>query len=552
MERESLNYDVVIVGAGPSGLSCAIHIKQLNPDITVCILEKGAEVGSHILSGAVLEPRTLNELFSNWQQLDAPLRVPVVKDEFAFLTAKKKISLLTPPQMKNKGNFIISLGELCKWLAQQAEQLGVDIFPGFAATDFLFNSTSGRHCEPQERRRGNPEKIIGVVTGDKGIDKSGNKTNHFQPGIELHAKQVVLAEGCRGSLTKQAIKLFQLDEKSQPQTYGIGIKELWEVDSPHYQAGTVFHSVGWPMNFQTYGGSFVYHLDEKRVALGFVIGLDYTNPYLNPFEEFQRFKTHPAILPLLRGGRRLCYGGRALSEGGFQALPQLTFPGGLIVGDSAGFLNVPKIKGNHIAMKSGMLAAQALCDVIKTNQIEASHYSELFKKSWAWSELYHARNIRPGFRYGLLPGLLYAALDTYILRGRAPWTLSTHCDNKTLKLAKNSKKIDYPKPDNQITFDRLSSVYLSNTRYTEDQPCHLQLKNPAEAIEVNYELYDSPETRYCPAAVYEIVTTPEKKPALQINSGNCIQCKTCDIKDPLQNINWVPPEGGDGPNYLDM
>ena len=533
--RESLSYDVVIVGAGPSGLACAIHLKQLNASLKVCILEKGAYVGAHLLSGAVLELRSLKELFPEENYIDI-LKVPALKDEFCFLTKNKKIPLPLPNQMKNTGNYIISLGEFCQWLASQAESLGVDIFPGFAATDILLEKN----------------KIKGVITGDKGRDKLGNETPRFQVGMNLYAKHTVFAEGCHGSLTKKVIELFQLRKNKAPQTYGLGIKELWEVDSPDYSQGKVFHSVGWPLDFQTYGGSFIYHLSQHHVAVGFVVGLDYSNPYLDPFEEFQRFKTHPKIKSLFKSGKRLCYGARALCEGGLQSIPLLTMPGALIVGDAAGFLNVPKIKGNHTAMKSGILAACALQEAILACQEEATKYTTLMHDSWLWKELYDARNIRPGFRFGLIPGLIYAALDTYLLKGRAPWTFSHKQDSEKLKPAKQCKKIIYPKPDNQITFDKLTSVYLSNLRYEENQICHLQLHHPEIAISKNLKIYDSPETRYCPAGVYEILLNQKKGPYLQINASNCIQCKTCDIKDPYQNINWVPPEGGDGPHYLEM
>lgn len=536
MQKESMHYDVVIVGAGPSGLSCACKLKQLNPELSVCILEKGSEVGAQILSGAVFEPRALNELFPDWKERGAPLTVSVESDEFLFLTKNGKIKLPTPKPMHNDGNFIIRLSELCKWLSEQAEKMGVDIFTGFAATQFIIEE--GR--------------VKGVVTGDKGVDKTGQLSTRYQPGYELYAKQVVLAEGCRGSLTKFALEKFNLQEHCDPQSYGIGIKELWEVNPTDYKPGTVMHSVGWPLDNKTYGGAFVYHLDQNQVAIGFVVGLDYQNPYLSPFEEFQQFKRHPSISGLLKNGKRLCYGARALTEGGLQSLPKLIFPGGLIVGDSAGFLNVPKIKGSHTSMKSGMLAAEAIVLALQEDDRDATSYPEKIKSSWVWAELKKVRNIRPAFRAGLIVGLVYAALDTYLFNGRAPWTFKNKADYKSLLLAKKSKRIDYPKPDNQITFDRLSSVYLSNTRYEENQPCHLQLKNTDEAITVNYRLYDSPESRYCPAGVYEILKNENNEPYLQINFTNCIQCKTCDIKDPRQNINWIPPEGGDGPNYTGM
>lgn len=537
MPREFMEYDVVIVGAGPSGLAAAIRLRQLNPNIRVCVVEKGSEVGANILSGAVIEPHALNELIPDWQARGAPLLTPATEDQFIFLTQKRAFRLPTPPTMHNQGNYVISLGNLCRWLAKQAEELGVEIYPGFGAAELLYDEHG---------------KVYGVATGDMGIDKEGNKTDRYQPGMELHAKQTILAEGCRGSLTKMAIAKFHLDKNCDPQTYGIGIKELWEVDPKKHHPGLVKHTVGWPLDFKTYGGSFLYHLENNQVAVGFVIGLDYENTFLDPFKEFQRFKTHPAIRDTFIDGKRIAYGARALNEGGFQSIPKLTFPGGMLIGDTAGFLNVPKIKGSHTAMKSGMIAAETIAGHWDNLSDELIAYPERLKNSWVWSELHQVRNIRPGFHKGLFRGLINAAIDTYIFRGRAPWTLKNHADYKQLKKAKDCKKIEYPKPDGIITFDKLSSVFLSNTNHEENQLCHLQLKNPALAIEVNYEEYDSPETRYCPAAVYEIVKLDDGKPYLQINAQNCIHCKTCDIKDPRQNINWVVPEGGGGPNYPNM
>lgn len=539
MTRESMDYDVVIVGAGPAGLSAAIHLQQLSQQtLRVCVVEKGSEVGAHILSGAVLEPRALNELFPDWQQRGAPLNTPVTNDQFLFLTEHKSWQLPTPKPMQNHGNYIISLGNLCRWLAQQAEQLGVEIYPGFAATEILFDDQN---------------RVTGIATGAMGVDKQGNHTAHYQEGMELRAKQTFFAEGCRGSLTKMLIKKYELDKDCDPQTYGIGIKELWEVSPEQHKPGTVIHTVGWPLDFNTYGGSFLYHAENQQVAVGFVVGLDYQNPYLNPFEEMQRFKCHPHIRAVFEKGTRISYGARALVEGGFQSLPKLSVPGALIIGDAAGFLNVPKIKGTHTAIKSAMIAAETFFGAgNKVAQQELNEYRENLKSSWIWDEIYGVRNIRPAFKWGLLPGLAYAALDTYILRGRAPWTLKNHADYKSLKKASESQKIDYPKPDNKITFDKLSSVFISNTNHEENQPCHLQLADPALAIDVNLKLYDSPEQRYCPAGVYEIVQTDNAQPYLQINSQNCVHCKTCDIKDPMQNINWVPPQGGEGPNYPNM
>lgn len=537
-----MEFDVIIVGAGPAGLSAAIKLKQLalasQKEISVCILEKGAQVGAHILSGAVLEPRSLKELLPDiWQ--DAPLDTAVSQDIFYFLTQKSFYKLPTPKPMHNQGNYIISLGELCIFLAQQAEALGCEIYPGFAAAQVLYNAHN---------------QVIGVATGSVGLDKNKQETNNYQPGMHLLAKQTLFAEGCRGQLSQQLMARFHLRDNANPQTYGLGIKEVWQVKEEQHKPGQVIHTIGWPMDHATYGGSFIYHLSKQRVALGFVVGLDYKNPWLSPFSEFQRFKTHPLIQPILTGGERISYGARALNEGGWQSLPKLTFPGGALIGDGAGFLNVPKIKGIHTAMKSGILAAEACFENIQqesTTQFELTGYQEKIKKSWLEKELYEVRNIRPGFKYGLIPGLINAAFETYITRGFSPWTLKNHADYSTLIPANQSKKIDYPKPDGVITFDRLSSVFLSNTYHEENQPCHLILKNPQLAIDVNLKIYAFPEGRYCPAGVYEIIED-ESGPKLQINAQNCIHCKTCDIKDPRQNIVWHAPEGGGGPNYIGM
>ncbi|MGE5203393.1 MAG: electron transfer flavoprotein-ubiquinone oxidoreductase [Acidobacteriota bacterium] len=540
MTRDSMEYDVVIVGAGPAGLAAAIRLKQLAAEhakeVSVCVLEKGSEVGAHILSGAVVEPRALVELFPDWRERGAPLNTPATEDRFLFLTAKRALRLPTPPQMHNHGNFIVSLGNVCRWLGKEAEALGVEIYPGFAAAEVLFDEAG---------------RVVGVATGSMGVGRDGKPTENFQPGVELRGKATLLAEGCRGSLSKQLTERFGLRAHSDPQTYGIGLKELWEVRPEQHHPGRVVHTVGWPLDRKTYGGSFLYHLENNQVAVGFVVGLDYENPYLSPFEEFQRFKTHPAIRPTFEGGRRIAYGARALNEGGFQAIPQLSFPGGLVIGCAAGFLNVPKIKGSHTAMKSGMVAAET---VFKQLQGETgADYRAALQATWIWDELYRARNIRPGFRRGLLPGLVNAALDTYLLRGRAPWTMHHTPDHTHLKRAADCKPIVYPKPDGKVSFDRLSSVFVSNTNHEENQPSHLRLKDAEKAIAVNYALYDSPEQRYCPAGVYEIVKDGDSgKPRLQINAQNCVHCKTCDIKDPCQNIDWVVPEGGGGPNYPNM
>jgi len=546
MSRESMEYDVVIVGAGPSGLSTAIKLRQLclenQCDISVCVLEKGSEVGAHILSGAVLEPRALNELFPDWKERGAPLNTPVTSDQFLFLTQKNSFKLPTPPQMNNHGNFIISLGNLCRWLAEQAEALGVEIYPGFAASEILFNEDGS---------------VKGVATGDMGRGKDGTETENFTPGIELHAKQTIFSEGSRGSLTKVLFERFNLRSDADPQTYAIGIKELWEVEPEKHQEGLALHSVGWPIDSSTYGGSFIYHLEGNQVSVGYVIGLDYKNPHLSPFDEFQRFKTHPKIRPLFEGGRRIAYGARALNEGGFQSIPKLTFPGGLIVGCGAGFLNVPKIKGTHTAMKSGMTAAEAVENAFRTRGLERGaeidDYKARLEKTWLWDELHKVRNIRPGFRAGLMLGLINAGIDTILFRGKAPWTLRNHHDHETLQLAAHCQKIDYPKPDGVVSFDKPSSVFLSNTNHEENQPVHLKLNNSSVPVNFNLRLYDAPEQRFCPAGVYEIIADEEgENPQLQINAQNCVHCKTCDIKDASQNINWVVPEGGGGPNYPNM
>ena len=490
---------------------------------------------------AVLEPRALNELIPDWQEKGAPLDTAVTNDKFMFLTESGQMRLPTPPQMNNHGNYIISLGNFCRWLGEQAEAMGVEVYPGFAAAEVLFNDDGS---------------VRGVAVGDMGIGKDGEPTDAFMPGMDLLAKQTIFAEGCRGHLTKGLFDTFNLREGKDPQTFAIGIKELWDIEPEKSKPGTVWHSVGWPLSTDTYGGSFLYHLNGNQVAVGYVVGLDYSNPHLSPFEEFQRFKTHPAVRSVFEGGRRVSYGARALNEGGFQSIPKLTFPGGCLVGCTAGFLNVPKIKGTHTAMKSGMLAAEAVFDLLNDEAATATEpveYAAKIESSWLWSELYKVRNIRPAFAKGLWMGMGYAALDTYLLRGRAPWTFHHHADHTCLKPAAEAPKIEYPKPDNVVSFDRNSSVYLSGTNHEENQPVHLTLKDTSVPIEHNLALYDSPEQRYCPAGVYEIVRNDDgSDPRLQINAQNCVHCKTCDIKDPTQNIRWVTPEGGGGPNYPNM
>ena len=542
-ERESMEFDVVIVGAGPAGLAAAIRLAQLaeeaGEEVSVCVLEKGSEVGAHILSGAVMEPRAINELIPDWEERGAHLLTPVKKDRFLYLTEKRAFRLPTPPQMANHGNYIISLGNVCRWLASEAEALGVAIFPGFAAAEVLFHDDGS---------------VKGVATGDMGIGRDGKPKDTFEPGIELHARQVLFAEGCRGHLSRQLMDRFGLREGVQPQTYGIGIKELWDIDPERHAPGTVIHTAGWPMDGKTYGGSFLYHLDDNQVAVGFVIGLDYENPWLSPFDEFQRFKTHPAIRPFFEGGKRIAYGARAINEGGFQSVPRLTFPGGMLIGCAAGFVNVPKIKGSHTAMKSGMTAAEAVFDWLTGEtpaDAEVRAYGERLRQTWLWDELYRVRNIRPSFHGGFMQGFLYSAIDTVILRGRAPWTFRHRPDHESLKPKNACQAIDYPPPDGEVTFDRASSVFLSSTNHEEDQPVHLTLKDASVPVDINLALYDAPEQRYCPAGVYEIIED-DVGVRLQINAQNCVHCKTCDIKDPTQNIVWVTPEGGGGPNYPNM
>jgi electron-transferring-flavoprotein dehydrogenase len=547
-QREVMEYDVVVVGAGPAGLAAAIRLKQLaardGRETGVCVIEKGSEVGAHILSGAVMDPRSLTELFPDWQQRDAPLNAPVTGDRFLFLTETGSWQVpdfMLPACFRNHGYYVVSLGSVCRWLGKQAEALGVEIFPGFAAAEVLY---------------GEDGAVRGVATGDMGIGRDGQPTAAHQPGMELVARYTLFAEGCRGHLGKQLQERFRLREGVDPQVYGIGLKELWEVKPGRHEQGLVVHSAGWPLGNDTYGGSFLYHLENNQVAVGFVVGLAYTNPYLSPYEEFQRYKTHPAIRPFFEGGKRIAYGARAIAAGGLQSLPKLTFPGGALIGDDAGFLNASRIKGSHAAMKSGMLAAEAAHEAIGAGRSrdELTAYPVSFRASWLHEELHRARNFKPWMAKGLALGSLMVGVDQVVLRGRAPWTLHHgHADHETLKTKSEAQPIAYPKPDGVVSFDRLSSVFISNTNHNEDQPVHLTLKDAAVPVKVNLDLYDAPEQRYCPAGVYEIVHDADgSNPRLQINAQNCVHCKTCDIKDPTQNIVWVAPEGGGGPNYPNM
>ena len=539
-------YDLLIVGAGPSGLAAAIRFKKMcienNKDYSVCVVEKGSEVGAHILSGAILQPTAMDELFNDWRDNpECPVKVNVKKESVKFMTDEKSFSIpniLIPPVMHNKGNFIISLGSLCKWLGSEAEKLGVEIYPGFAASDIIINNGV----------------LKGIVTGDLGVDNQGSPGQNYQPGIEIHSKFTLFAEGCRGHLGKKLMSEFDLRKEVQHQTYGIGLKELWEVKPEKSEPGNVMHSIGWPLDQDTYGGSFLYHLDKNLVSIGFVIGLDYKNPYLSPYEEFQRFKMHPSIKPLLDEGRRVSYGARALNEGGWQSLPKLSFAGGSLIGCDAGTLNTPKIKGTHTAMKSGIIASENVFRKLEQNLegVELESFQSDFNNSWAGKELKAARNVRPSFKYGLKLGTILTGIDQIFLRGKAPWTLKhgepDHC---SLQEKNKAKKIVYPKPDGKISFDRLTNVSFSSTYHEENQPIHLKISDEKIPIDKNLALYDSPEQRYCPAGVYEIVND-EGLNRLQINAQNCIHCKTCDIKDPSQNINWITPEGGGGPNYTGM
>jgi len=548
-ERESMAYDVVIVGAGPAGLAAAIRLKQRaeadGRELSVCVLEKGSEVGAHILSGAVVDPIALDELISNWRELDSPLTVPVVENHHWVLSegGKRDIPHFAMPSfMNNQGTYTLSLGNLCRWLAGQAEALGVEIFPGFAAAEVLFDEDGA---------------VKGVATGDLGISRSGEHKGDYQPGMELHGRYTFFAEGARGHLTKELKRLFELERDCDPQVYGLGIKELWDVDPSKHVPGRVIHTQGWPLD-EAWGGGFIYHQENNQVAIGFVVALDYKNPWLSPFEEFQRWKQHPAIRPLLEGGRRVSYGARAINEGGWQSVPRLIFPGGALIGCSAGFVNVPRIKGSHTAMKSGMLAAEAAYDAVVAersgDQLEA--YPQALNESWVAKELKLVRNAEPAVaRFGGTLGTLVAGVDMWMrhLGIGLPFTLRhKHRDAEMLVSAAKAKKIVYPKPDNVVSFDRLSSVFLSGVNHEEDQPIHLTLKDASVPVDVNLKLYEAPEQRYCPAGVYEIVGREENAPRLQINAQNCVHCKTCDIKDPTQNINWVVPEGGGGPNYPNM
>ena len=534
-----MEYDVVIVGGGPSGLTTAIKLKQLKADLNVCLLEKGSEIGAHILSGNVFETRALDELIPNWKELNSPIKTKVSKEKFLFLGKTKSISWptwLLPKVQQNKKNYIISLANLCRWLAEQAEALGVEIFPGFPASEILYHEDGS---------------VKGIVTQDMGLDKDGNKKDSYEPGMELHAKVTVFAEGCRGHLGKQLINKFELDKGKDPQQYGIGFKEIWEIEENEHNEGLVMHTAGWPLDNKTYGGSFIYHAENKQIFLGYVIGLDYKNPHLSPFDEFQKFKTHPQIKKIIEGGKRISFGARALIEGGLQSLPKMFMPGALLVGCDAGTLNMPKIKGSHTAMKSGMIAAETIIDYLNGEK-DLSIYEEKFNKSWVYEELHSARNVKPSFNWGLIFAIIFTGIDQILFRGKLPFTLRhKHADHETLKPASEMPKISYPKPDNVVAFDKTSSVYLTGTNHADNQPVHLKLKNPDLPINFTLDKFDEPAQRYCPVGVYE-VQVENNSPKFVINSQNCIHCKTCDIKEPSQNITWVTPEGSGGPKYGNM